>query len=181
MVSDALHHGPDAAVADTEAFSGHAADVGFTVGRAVEGDVADDDIFFGFKRAGFRRSDSQSGTGQTFAEIVVGIAAQVNRESGGSKRTKTLASRAAGPDDDGVGRQTLQAVATRDFVAEHRCHRALHVADRQFEFHRFAAFQRRLAVLDQFMVQHHFQAVVLALRRTGAGNRRGHLRFIQDF
>ena len=46
MVADAFDDGADAAVADAEAFTGRAVDVSFAAGRAVEGDVADDDVVF---------------------------------------------------------------------------------------------------------------------------------------
>ena len=43
----ALDDRVDAAVADAEALAGHAADVRLAAGRAVEGDVADDDVLLG--------------------------------------------------------------------------------------------------------------------------------------
>ena len=41
-----LNDGADAAVPDAEALAGGASDIGFAAGGAIEGDVADDDIFF---------------------------------------------------------------------------------------------------------------------------------------
>ena len=50
VVADRLHDRVDAAVADAEALAGHAADVRLAAGRAVEGDVADDDVLLGDER-----------------------------------------------------------------------------------------------------------------------------------
>ena len=47
VVAHALDDGVDAAVAHAEALAGHAADVGLAAGRAVERDVADDDVLLG--------------------------------------------------------------------------------------------------------------------------------------
>jgi hypothetical protein len=49
VVADALDDGGHAGVADGEALAGHAADVGLAGGGAVEGDVADDDVFLGLE------------------------------------------------------------------------------------------------------------------------------------
>ena len=58
VVAHRLHHRVHAAVAHAEALAGHAADVGLAAGRAVEGDVADDDVLLGHEassRAAGRR------------------------------------------------------------------------------------------------------------------------------
>ena len=49
VVAHALDHRVHAAVAHAEALAGHAADVGLAAGGAIEGHVADDDVFFGTK------------------------------------------------------------------------------------------------------------------------------------
>ena len=57
MVTDAFYHSLNAAVANTEPFSGDAANIGFTTGGAVKSDIADNDIFLRFKAAADRRAD----------------------------------------------------------------------------------------------------------------------------
>ena len=47
VIADGFDDGVHAAVAHAEALAGHAADVGFAAGRAVERDVADDDVLLG--------------------------------------------------------------------------------------------------------------------------------------
>ena len=55
VIADRLDDRVDAAVADAEALAGHAADVGLAAGRAVEGDVADDDVLLRHERRARRR------------------------------------------------------------------------------------------------------------------------------
>ena len=62
----------------------------------------------------------------------------------------------------------LGAVAPRDFAAEHRAHRAVHVANRQAERNRRAILDRLVRLLDQLVVQRVLQAVVLRLRAAPA-------------
>src|SRR5262249_61351102 len=53
--ADALDDRVDPAVAHAEPLPGHAAHERFAAGRAVEGDVADDDVILGDERALLRR------------------------------------------------------------------------------------------------------------------------------
>src|SRR6185437_3559844 len=64
MIADCLHHGIGAAVAHREALARHAADVGFAARRAVEPDVADDDVLLGRERRAGRRVDHDPPTGE---------------------------------------------------------------------------------------------------------------------
>ena len=52
----------------------------------------------------------------------------------------------------GVFRQALGAVAPRDFAAEHRADGAIRIADRQLQFDRLSAFQRRLRQFKQLVL-----------------------------
>src|SRR6201999_4085981 len=47
MIAHALDDGPHAAVAHGESLTGHAAEIRLARGRAVQRDVADDDVLFG--------------------------------------------------------------------------------------------------------------------------------------
>ena len=129
MIADAFHHGSHAAVAHAEALAGHAADVGFAGGRAVKGDIADDDVFLRRKAASLRRADGQLGARESFAEIVVGIAANDERSARCAKGAETLSGTAVGADNDRVLRQAFLAVSPGDFVAEHGADRAVDVSN----------------------------------------------------
>jgi hypothetical protein len=78
----------DAAVAHAEALAGHAADVGLAAGRAVEGDVADDDVVLGTKVDLRRRIDDDLAAGQPLAEVVVGVAFELSVMPLGTKAPK---------------------------------------------------------------------------------------------
>ena len=89
MVADALDHRDGAAVAHREALAGQAAHVGFAAGRAVERDVADDDVVLGGKRRIRRRQDRELAARQTLAPAVVGVAFEprASRLSAGRRRS----------------------------------------------------------------------------------------------
>ena len=74
VVAHAFDDGFDARVADAEAFACDAVDVGFAGSRAVEGDIADEDVVFGGKERSAGRVDRDLGAGEAFADIVVGVA-----------------------------------------------------------------------------------------------------------
>ena len=73
VVTDTFDDGFDTRVADAEALTGHACDVGFTLGRAVEADVTRDDVFVRDEWRFLRRMDDDLRTGEALAEVVVGI------------------------------------------------------------------------------------------------------------
>lgn len=102
MVADAFDDGTDAAVADAEAFTGCAVDVGFAAGGTVEGDVADDDVIFGREYRFPRRRYDDLAARQAFAQVVVGIAFQGQRQATRDEGAEALAGRADEGQDDRV-------------------------------------------------------------------------------
>src|SRR5262249_56655964 len=74
VVADALHDGVSAAVADGEALASHSADEGLAARRAVERDVADDDVLLGRESRAPRRKDDQPSAREALAPVVVGVA-----------------------------------------------------------------------------------------------------------
>ena len=50
VVADAFDDGSCSRVADAESFGGHSAEEGFTFGRSIKSNVADDDVVFRFER-----------------------------------------------------------------------------------------------------------------------------------
>ena len=81
VVADALDDHRGAAVADAEPLAGDAADVTLAAGRAVEGDVADDDVLLRLERRQRRRVDDQLAARQALADVVVGVAVQPQRDA----------------------------------------------------------------------------------------------------
>src|SRR5439155_16839713 len=111
----------------------------------VESDVADDDVVFGLEERAGRRIDGEAATRETLANVIVGIALQLQRDALGEKRPEALTGRAR---ELGVNRaigQQIIAPPLGDLVAERRADRAIDVADRLFDRHRLAALDRFLA------------------------------------
>src|SRR5438445_78868 len=91
MIADRFDDGVDAAVADAEPFAGHAANVGLAARRAIEGDVAGDNIFLRHEGRSFGWIDNYFAAGETFAEIIVGVAFQNPSHAVGHKSAEALA------------------------------------------------------------------------------------------
>ena len=91
VIAYGFHDGVDAGVAHAETFTGHAVHEHFAAGRAVKRHVADDDVFLGDKSRTFRRINDDFAAAQTLAEIIVGVAFQLNRHALGHERTEALA------------------------------------------------------------------------------------------
>jgi hypothetical protein len=47
MIANGFHNGRDAAIANTEALARCAATIGFAAGRAIESEIADNDVLLG--------------------------------------------------------------------------------------------------------------------------------------
>src|SRR5207253_8156946 len=93
VIADSFDHRVDAGVAHAEPFAGDAADVRLAAGRAVKGDVADDDVLLGDEAGLFRRMDDDPSARESLADVVVGVALQHQSHSFGNERTETLARR----------------------------------------------------------------------------------------
>ena len=83
VIADAFDHGHGAAVADGEPLAGQAVDEHLAGGRAVEQRVADDDVFLGIEGRAGRRADDDPPAGEPLAQVVVGVADQLQRDAAG--------------------------------------------------------------------------------------------------
>ena len=171
VVADAFHHRGGAGVADGEALAGHAVEEGLAAGGAVQHDVADDDVLFGHEGRRAGRVDDELAAREALADVVVGVAFERQRHAVGQERAEALAGRAGEVNLDGVLGQARRAVAPGDLAAQHRAHRAVHVADGQLDLDRLASFQRVARVVDQLVVERLRQAVILADARSVAPTR----------
>ena len=131
VIADAFDDGRRAAVADGEPLAGQAVDEHFAGGRAVEQRVADDHVFLGIERRAGRRDDDDPPAGKPLAQVIVGVAGQLQRDAGREKRAEALARRAGERKFDRAVGQSLAAPALDDAIAEDRAHRAVDIADRQ--------------------------------------------------
>src|SRR2546422_10779014 len=91
VVADALDDRVGAAVAHGEPLAGHAPHVGLAARRAVERDVADDDVGLGHEGRAAGRVDDETSARQTLAPVVVGVALERERDAAGEERAEGLA------------------------------------------------------------------------------------------
>ena len=90
VIADAFDHGRGARVANSEAFAGHAAKVGFAAGSAIEADVADEDILFEHEFGFARVVDDQLPAGEALTDIVVAVSLERQRHALGEKCAEAL-------------------------------------------------------------------------------------------
>src|SRR5207249_3509558 len=153
VVADAFDHRGDAAVAHAEPFAGLAAEEDLAARRAVERDVAHDDVLLRREGRVVRRVDDDAPTREALAEVVVRVALELDGDALGEPRAEALARGARELDADRLGWQPLGAVAAGDLRRQHRSGPPVTVRDRQVERDRLPAEQRRLAAIDQRVVE----------------------------
>ena len=172
MVAGALDHRDGAGIADREALAGDPAEIAFAFDRAVEHGVADDDRLLRNELHRLaRRIDDQAAAGEALADIVVGLAFQLQRHAAREPRAEALSGRAPEADMDGVVGQPGMAVPLGDFAREHGARGAVGVQDRKLEAGLAAEVERGLALGDQRAVDNVEDLVVLRAR-TGRCSRR---------
>ena len=136
VITDAFYHCARAAVSHTKTLTTHAPKIRLTRSRAVQRDIADQNIFFRHKGRGARRKDDEFAAGQALADIIVGVTFQTQRDTTRNKCRETLAGRAIEIDFDGVVRQTLTAMALREFISQEGADSAINIANRQRQLNR---------------------------------------------
>src|SRR5262249_56457860 len=104
VVAGPLDDGHGAAVADAEPFAGAAAEERPPAGRAVERDVADQDILLGHERRASRRGDDDLAAGEAPAHAIVGVAFEPERHPPRHESAPRLAAPAGGTVPDPVRR-----------------------------------------------------------------------------
>ena len=81
VIADAFDDGRRSGVSDAKSFGDESADESEAGSRAVQNDVSGDDVFFGGEGRLFWRIDDDSSAGQSFAEIVVRVALEGQRDA----------------------------------------------------------------------------------------------------
>ena len=90
MVAGALDHRDRARVAHREALAGDAVEVGLARDRAVEHGVADDDVLGRLALDVGRLAHDHAAARKALADIVVGVAGQVERDAVGQPGAEAL-------------------------------------------------------------------------------------------
>ena len=111
VIAQAFDHRGRAGIAHREALAGHAVEERLAAGGAVEHHVADQDVLFRQEGGVSRRIDDQPAAGEALADVIVGVAFQLERDALGQKRAEALPGGAGELEVDGVVGQTRRAVA----------------------------------------------------------------------
>ena len=105
MVTHTLYNGYCTGVADGKALACTAVDVNFTACGAVKQGVACNRVFLRLEVAPYRRQDSDASATQTFAQIIVGLAFQLEVDTRDKECPEALSGRAFDTD-----KQSLRSV-----------------------------------------------------------------------
>src|SRR5262249_17795478 len=114
VVADALDDRVNPAVAHAEPLPGHATHERFAAGRAVEGDVADDDVVLGDERALLRREDDERAAREPLAPVVIGVALEREADAARDESAQALPGGAGEVNLDRIVGKPLAAPLLRD-------------------------------------------------------------------
>src|SRR5262249_33033126 len=164
-----------AGIAHRKALAGNAAEITFPLNRTVEHRVADNDRFLRHDSGVRRGPDNDFTAREALADVIVGVAFELEGHAARKPSAETLARGAGEPDVDRVGRTALVRVAFGDLAGEHRARRPVRIADRGDDPDGRAAIERRLRVCDQLTVENVADFMILTLaivdRHAGFGLR----------
>ena len=108
-----------------------------------------------------RRAHDHAATREAFADIVVGIAGQVERDPVRQERAEALPGDPGQAHVDGIVGQPAVTEAARDFAGKHRANGAVAILDRPLDSHCVLALERIGRGGDQLVVERGAQAVIL--------------------
>ena len=160
----ALDHGEGVGIAHAEALAGLAGGEQAAGGRAVEHRVADNGVLFRGQWAGGHGAHHDGAAREALADVVVGVAEDLELEALHGEGAERLPGRAAQAHGDVPGLQAGHAEAPGDLGGQLGADRPLRVADRVLELQLLAHFEEALGVLDDLRVEG-FGHLVAALKR----------------
>ena len=131
VIAHAFNHSDRAAISHREPLAGDTSDKRFTGRRAIERDVADDDVIFGAEAGLPRRENHDSSTRESFCEIVVGVPFQGQAQPFRNEGAKTLAGRTRESDTNRIVGQTFAAKTARDLAAQQRADGSIRISNRK--------------------------------------------------
>ena len=169
VVSGALHDGDGTRVTHGEALTDLSVDVELAGSSTIQTRVAGDDVVLGVEVAADRGQDGDAATGETFTEVVIGLALEFKAHTVNEEGTEALAGRALELDVDRVVGQAFFAILRGDESAEHGTYCAVGVADGIVEVDLFLLLDGVLCAGDDLLVQEIMDVVILQL---GAVERR---------
>src|SRR6185503_6607400 len=129
VVAGPLDDGHGAGVPNRKTLAGDAAEVALPGDGAVEHGIADDDAFFWHDAGAGIGPHDQLAAGEALADVVVGLAHQIESDAMGEPGAEALPGRALEGQPDGVLRQPAVVVASGNLAREHGPGRAIAIAD----------------------------------------------------
>ncbi len=133
VVAYTLHHGRHTGVAHCESLAHTTVDIYLAACRAIKQGVAGDGVLLRLEVAAHRRQNSNASAAQSFAQIVVGLAFQLETDAVGQERTETLTGRTFEFHVDGLFRQSFLPVFRGNHTRQHRAYRTVGIGDGVFQ------------------------------------------------
>ncbi|GKT49344.1 uncharacterized protein ColSpa_09525 [Colletotrichum spaethianum] len=161
VVADTLNDSGGTGVTDGESLRSNTTEEASTLGSTVQADVTNDDVLLSLEHGGTGRVDNQATTGQTLADVVVGITLKLEGNTGGEESTEGLTSGTLDVDVDSVQRQTIFTVALGDVVGQRSTHGTVGVDNVALDSGRQTLVQSQLGLRDKLVVQADVELVVL--------------------
>ena len=162
MVAGAFDHRDRARVADREALAGDTTEIALAADRAIEHRIAHDDRVFRHDLRGLPgRVDHELAARQALADIIIGLAFELERHAMGDPGAEALARRALQLDVDRVVGKPGMAVLLRDHARQHRAGGAVDALDRALDAHGLSRLDGGGRLCDERAVEHMLQIVVL--------------------
>ena len=149
VVAHALDHGLRARVPHGEALARAAAEEGPARRGAIERHVAEDHVVLRLVGRLLGRADREHPAGEALADVVVGLAAQVDRDAAGEPGAQALAGRAPQAELDRLVGQARRAVGGHDLVRDDAADRAVQVHDVALDHDRLARPDRLASLVGQ--------------------------------
>ena len=179
MVSCSLDDRGRTGVAYAKTLAGDAAEVCFALDRTVHHGVADHDVVLRPRRRLGVGIHHDAAAGQSFADVIVSRALELESDAAGEEGAEALACRSVERNVQRVIRQALVTIAAGDNAGEHRAHRAIGVADAVLQAHRPALLDGELRLRDQLVIESAREPVVLRFAVISR-DFRGHLRLVEN-
>src|ERR1700761_2746149 len=143
MIAYSFHHGADPGITHGETLAVFTPYKGFTRSGAIEGYVADYAIFFRDKTGILCRIYDEPCARQTFTEIVIGIAFELQRNPTRIEGAKALTRRSGKFEMQGVFFQPLAFIPFRDLIRKDGACCAIGIFNVEFRVYFLPLFQRR--------------------------------------
>ena len=140
VVAYTLYHGLHTGIADGEAFAHPSVDIYLAVSSAIQQGVSGDGILFRIEIAAHGGQYRNASAAQSFSQVVIRFAFQLETDAVGQERTETLACRTFEFDVDGLFRKSCLPVFLGNRPCQHGAYRTVRIGDGVFQGNLFSVF-----------------------------------------